>query len=95
LSEDEVGKVTALSRLAQGGPRRGDRSEHRRRLRRIVKTTGDGILVAFSVVDALRRAAEVEAAMMERNAPLSPDRLATGGGDPSQTCRLWPVSERL
>src|SRR5438132_13347389 len=43
---------------------------------RIVKTTGDGLLVEFaSVVDALRCAAELQAAMAESNAPLPPDRL--------------------
>ncbi|MBV8132278.1 MAG: adenylate/guanylate cyclase domain-containing protein, partial [Alphaproteobacteria bacterium] len=42
---------------------------------RIVKTTGDGLLVEFSsVVDALRCAAEVQAAMAERNGPLPRDR---------------------
>ena len=42
---------------------------------RIVKTTGDGLLVEFaSVVDALRCAAEVQTAMAESNAPLSADR---------------------
>jgi TolB-like protein len=41
---------------------------------RIVKTTGDGLLVEFaSVVDALRCAAEVQAAMAESNASLPPD----------------------
>ena len=41
-------------------------SEHKGR---IVKTTGDGVLVEFaSVVDALRCAGEVQAAMTERNA---------------------------
>src|SRR3984893_12988723 len=41
---------------------------------RIVKATGDGLLVEFaSVVDALRCAAEVQAAMAESNAPLPPD----------------------
>ena len=40
---------------------------------RIVKTTGDGLLVEFaSVVDALRCAAEVQAAMANSNAPLPP-----------------------
>ncbi len=38
---------------------------------RIVKTTGDGLLVEFaSVVDALRCAAEMQAAMAESNVPL-------------------------
>jgi len=42
---------------------------------RIVKTTGDGLLVEFaSVVDALRCAAEVQAAIAENNAPIPPDR---------------------
>src|SRR5262252_668140 len=41
---------------------------------RIVKTTGDGLLVEFaSVVDALRCAAEIQAAMVESNAPLPAD----------------------
>ena len=42
---------------------------------RIVKTTGDGLLVEFvSVVDALRCAAELQAALAESSAPLPPDR---------------------
>src|SRR5215471_7908663 len=42
---------------------------------RIVKTTGDGLLVEFaSVVDALRCAAEIQAAMVESNAPLPADK---------------------
>src|SRR5713101_4624635 len=42
---------------------------------RIVKTTGDGLLVEFaSVVDALRCAAEMQAAMAESNVPLPQDR---------------------
>src|SRR5437773_12479348 len=42
---------------------------------RIVKTTGDALLVEFaSVIDALRCAAEVQAAMAESNARLPPDR---------------------
>ena len=46
-------------------------AEHRGR---IVKTTGDGLLVEFaSVVDALRCATEVQAAMAERNAGVSAD----------------------
>src|SRR5712671_5845003 len=47
-------------------------AEHRGR---IVKTSGDGLLVEFgSVVDALRCAAEVQGALAESNAPLPPDR---------------------
>src|SRR5271169_3513243 len=42
---------------------------------RLVKTTGDGLLVEFaSVVDALRCAGEVQQAMAESNAPLPPDQ---------------------
>jgi adenylate cyclase len=42
---------------------------------RIVKTTGDGLLVEFSsVVDALRCAAEIQAAMAESNAGAPTDR---------------------
>ena len=47
-------------------------TEHRGR---IVKTTGDGMLVEFaSVVDALRCAVEVQCAMAERNADVSQDK---------------------
>jgi adenylate cyclase len=42
---------------------------------RIVKTTGDGILVEFaSVVDAVRCAAEVQRAMIDREAGMPEDR---------------------
>jgi len=42
---------------------------------RLVKTTGDGLLVEFSsVVNALRCATEVQARMAERNAPASMDQ---------------------
>src|SRR5207237_6234774 len=42
---------------------------------RIVKTTGDGLLVEFaSVVGALRCAAEVQRALADGNAPLPPER---------------------
>src|SRR5260370_25279439 len=42
---------------------------------RIVKTTGDGLLVEFaSVVDALRCAAELQVALAEGNAPIPTDR---------------------
>jgi adenylate cyclase len=46
--------------------------EHRGR---IVKTTGDGLLIEFaSVVDAVRCAVEVQRAMAERNVDVSPER---------------------
>src|SRR5512140_212532 len=42
---------------------------------RIVKRTGDGVLVEFrSVVDAVRCAIEVQNGMVERNAGLPPER---------------------
>ncbi|MBV8107968.1 MAG: adenylate/guanylate cyclase domain-containing protein [Hyphomicrobiales bacterium] len=42
---------------------------------RVVKRTGDGALVEFrSVVDAVRCAIEIQAAMIERNAGVPPDR---------------------
>ena len=42
---------------------------------RLVKHTGDGVLAEFrSVVNAVRCAMEVQAAMVERNAGLAPDR---------------------
>jgi adenylate cyclase len=42
---------------------------------RIVKRTGDGSLIEFrSVVDALRCAIEVQSAMVERNAGVSPEK---------------------
>jgi adenylate cyclase len=47
-------------------------SEHRGR---IVKTTGDGMLVEFaSVVDALRCAVDVQRGMSDRNADVPPDK---------------------
>jgi class 3 adenylate cyclase len=46
-------------------------AEHKGRL---VKTTGDGLLVEFaSVVDALRCAVEVQSEMADRNAGVTPD----------------------
>jgi hypothetical protein len=42
---------------------------------RVVKRTGDGILIEFrSVVDAVRCAIEVQNGMAERNAGLPPER---------------------
>ena len=42
---------------------------------RIIKRTGDGIIIEFrSVVDAVRCAIEVQTGMVERNAGLPPER---------------------
>jgi adenylate cyclase len=42
---------------------------------RVVKRTGDGLLVEFrSVVDAVRCAIEIQSGMVERNAGLPPER---------------------
>jgi len=47
-------------------------TEHRGR---IVKTTGDGMLVEFvSVVDAVRCAVDIQRRMLERNAEVAPDK---------------------
>src|SRR5882724_5222873 len=45
---------------------------------RIVKTTGDGLLLEFpSVVNAVRCAVEVQAAMVDRSAEIAEDRRIT------------------
>src|SRR5262249_55903762 len=65
MSADEEGTLARLKahRRALVDPKI---AEHRGR---IVKTTGDGMLVEFaSVVDALRCAVEVQRGMAERNA---------------------------
>jgi adenylate cyclase len=54
---------------------RGDLRKIAENRGRIVKTTGDGLLVEFSsVIDALRCAIEVQAGMSERNAAVPADR---------------------
>ena len=71
MGEDEEGTLARLkahrNELIDPGI-----AEHKGR---IVKTTGDGLLVEFaSVIDALRCAAEVQAAMAQSNAPMPPNR---------------------
>jgi TolB-like protein len=71
IETDEEGTLGRLKALRAGviDPKIGDHHG------RIVKTTGDGLLLEFaSVVDALRCAAEVQAALAEGNEPLPPDR---------------------
>jgi class 3 adenylate cyclase len=71
MESDEEGTLTALKAIRRelADPKI---NEHRGR---IVKTTGDGMLVEFtSIVDAVRCAAEMQRAMVDRNAEISEDR---------------------
>jgi len=71
IEADEEGTLTRLKAL-RGGLIDPKIALHKGRL---VKTTGDGLLVEFaSVVDAVRCAAEVQTALAESNAPRPPDR---------------------
>ena len=70
MGEDEEGTLARLKALRRtvADPKI---AEHRGR---IVKTTGDGLLVEFaSVVDAVRCAVDVQREMAERNADVPPD----------------------
>ncbi len=71
MGRDEEGTLAALRAIRRelSDPKI---AEHRGR---IVKTTGDGLLVEFSsVVDAVRCAVEVQRGTAERNAGVPPDR---------------------
>jgi class 3 adenylate cyclase len=71
MGEDEEGTLAALGAVRRevGDPKIAD---HRGR---IVKTTGDGLLIEFaSVVEAVRCAVEVQREMRSRNDALPPDR---------------------
>jgi adenylate cyclase len=71
MGADEEGTLAALKALRRelADPKI---KEHRGR---IVKTTGDGLLIEFaSVVDAVRCAVEVQREMAERNAEVAPER---------------------
>jgi adenylate cyclase len=71
MGADEEGTLAALKALRRevADPKI---KEHRGR---IVKTTGDGLLLEFaSVVDAVRCAVEVQREITERNADVPPDR---------------------
>jgi len=71
MGADEEGTLAALRavRCELGDPKIG---EHRGR---IVKTTGDGLLVEFaSVVDAVRCAVELQREMIDRNTTVPPER---------------------
>src|SRR5467141_4682767 len=70
MGADEEGTLAALKAIRRelSDPKV---KEHRGR---IVKTTGDGLLIEFaSVVDAVRCAVEVQREMAERNADVPPD----------------------
>ena len=70
MGADEEGTLARLKALRRelADPKI---KEHRGR---IVKTTGDGLLIEFaSVVDAVRCAVEVQREMAERNADVPPD----------------------
>src|SRR5439155_8098339 len=70
MGADEEGTLARLKALRRelADPKI---KEHRGR---IVKTTGDGLLIEFaSVVDAVRCAVEVQRGMAERNADVPPD----------------------
>jgi adenylate cyclase len=68
MGEDEEGTLAALQAVRR--ELADPKIEENRG--RIVKTTGDGLLVEFaSVVDAVRCAVEMQTTMAERNAPLS------------------------
>jgi hypothetical protein len=71
MSTDDEGTLAALRAIRRelGDPKI---REHRGR---IVKTTGDGLLIEFaSVVDAVRCAVEVQREMAIRNAGIPPER---------------------
>jgi TolB-like protein/class 3 adenylate cyclase len=71
METDEEGTLAVLKAIRRelGDPKI---SEHRGR---IVKTTGDGLLVEFaSVVDAMRCAVEVQRGMAERNAEMPQEK---------------------
>jgi adenylate cyclase len=71
MGADEEGTLARLKALRRelADPKI---KEHRGR---IVKTTGDGLLIEFaSVVDAVRCAVEVQREMVERNTDVPPDR---------------------
>jgi class 3 adenylate cyclase len=71
MGEDEEGTLRALKthRKEMVDPKI---IEHRGR---IVKTTGDGMLVEFvSVIDAVRCAVDIQRSMVERNAEVPPEK---------------------
>jgi TolB-like protein/class 3 adenylate cyclase/tetratricopeptide (TPR) repeat protein len=71
MGEDEEGTLASLKAIRRELADPKIKEHHGR----IVKTTGDGLLLEFaSVVDAVRCAVEVQREMAERNADVAPDR---------------------
>src|SRR6202521_1706097 len=71
MGEDEEGTLAALKRLWRELSHPKIKEHHGR----IVKTTGDGLLVEFgSVVDAMRCAVDVQREMAERNTAMPAER---------------------
>jgi adenylate cyclase len=71
MGEDEEGTLAALKAIRRELADPKIKEHHGR----IVKTTGDGLLLEFaSVVDAVRCAVEVQREMADRNADVPPDR---------------------
>ena len=71
MGEDEEGTLARLKAIRRELADPKVKEHHGR----IVKTTGDGLLVEFpSVVGAVRCAVEVQRAMKERNAGMPADR---------------------
>ena len=71
MGEDEEGTLAALRAVRRelGDPKIAEHSG------RIVKTTGDGLLVEFaSVVDAVRCAVEIQREIIDRNADVLAER---------------------
>src|SRR6202008_4325393 len=71
MGRDETGTLAALKAVRRelGDPKIAEHNG------RIVKTTGDGLLVEFaSVVDAVRCVIEIQTAVAERNIDVPEDR---------------------
>jgi adenylate cyclase len=81
MGADEVGTLRALKAIRRELANPAIADHHGR----VVKTTGDGILIEFpSAVAALRCAIEVQRAMAERNASEAEDRRISARHDRSQ-----------
>ena len=71
MEADEAGTLARLQDAPAGADRPGDRQNKGR----IIKTTGDGMLVEFqSVIEAVQCAVEIQQRMARRNADVAPAR---------------------